>query len=789
MDKFVCLILTVVIFLAGCGSKLEQTKESKKPTATDKKFQPTKQNQEPTTKTMPAIEWKEPELIGSVDDVVAWKYKFEDIIEYRVSNGKIYATCSDHGSKVFCLDAKTGQLIWINSNNTYSSQFLHENSSLILLGNVIECLDAHTGKSKWITKGNKYSSVASLTINRLFVVTYEDSIHCIDTDTGKINWKTEINTNNTGVFALDDYVFYACENKLTRLEINTGKQLWQCKLTGIPNKPSIYNGKVYFGTTLYNQSESGEGKYWFYCFDLATGVMDWSIELDHIIPEAPLIVNGYAYTTGSKYICINLSERKLVWQLKIERSKLPVYSEDKLHLFIDDDWFIVDAISGKKLRKLNLGGDCDFNERKSFSITGEYLSKTIQCKICNSFITDDMFDQNSDPPLQRVYKSSTVYISAYNNGILCHTWDKVFWETPSDWLLVKTFFNGNEKRLFGVFGDKVMLAREAGEKQLYVCLDKETGNRLWEIDKGKYSIDSVHNSVLTLYSAENLKRIDINDGTIKVVETQKFDKMILFEILPTGKDWLYRPGRVQEFTEGYYLYISQGASKGEPVGDRYCIDSNGKMTLLYNQDSGRLSYIKRLGSKFYVCIDSDPYYQSKAILTEVDVVTSQTRNIGEDDVPEDAVLLNFNAIYNKQNTYDLSNDIINKIGVKLHKPGKEYYSHLKGINSESVTICLREVIENIEYAGFYYDFTGVYDTKRMKKLWSFEKKIEQIYIRDSVIVLSGHYDSRIVMFNDLKTGKTLLKYDKGELIGKVGDVCFVSYDGKIIAINLKKLSK
>lgn len=138
----------------------------------------------------------------------------------------------------------------------------------------------------------------------------------------------------------------------------------------------------------------------------------------------------------------------------------------------------------------------------------------------------------------------------------------------------------------------------------------------------------------------------------------------------------------------------------------------------------------------------------------------------------------------------LGDKTIKKIGISPHKPDNDYYiTEIKYIEYEKFIICQREISEGMEYVTPYSDYTGIYDAKSLKKLWSYDKKVENIYLHDSTIIINGSWDNQIVLFCDLATGKTLLRYDNAKLLSKAGDLCFVASGNKILAVNLKKLSR
>lgn len=821
MKKIVISILAIALIVVciGCGSDKEPAKESKKPVATKtveetKVTEETKTPETPNEAVTPAISEEEPEIIGSADDIVAWRYKVGTDSENKmlVDKGKVFAFSSepnaDYG-KLLCLDAKTGKKYW--ENDAISSLFntfeLLATDRCIIAFNLsnseyypykIISFDIETGEKVCEVSDSLIATSELSTVkDDIFFTTIDGYMHCYDAKTGKRNWEAKgLGKGTAKISAFNDKVFCCASKTLSCLNAQDGKQLWQFEAGNFVSLPTVSNGKVYFGTQPCSGEETSKSKDYFYCFDLQTGTQEWSMESETPVSDSPFIIDKYACfmdCRNNAYIGVDLSEKKKLWQINMDGSSGLDVIDATLYLMIDNKWSIVDIATGQVAKKLDFGANYDFAQQKNYSIVKDY----VQCNIPGTIITDSMFESLPKTRLQRLYTNDNIYVSNYPNiaagKVYACTLKKMLWETPKGWTLEPTSFPGIPYSYFWVFNDKVLVMRKDNNAYFYTCLEKSTGKKLWEIPKGNFRIDAFDNGILTLHSIASTKDIDMADGSVKQDRPISFDNNLIAFETTLSNDQIGECGAcVYDLSEGLYLYVTFECSKVKGIEkDRYLVDKNGKITPLFIKKEGLdFENIKRYRSKLYVMSKTSSDYDKIIYVTEVDTETGKSISVKETDVPASAVLLQKAQDYYVPNSDALDDKTIKKIDIKPHKPNDEYYgTFIKGIKYGKYMICQREISEGMEYIIPYSDYTGIYDAKTLKKFWSYDKKVENVYLHDSTIIINGSWDNQVVLFCDLATGKTLLKYDKATLLSKVGDICFVASGSKLLAVNLKKLPK
>ena len=100
--------------------------------------------------------------------------------------------------------------------------------------------------------------------------------------------------------------------KLYCIDLGTGKQLWSFEARWpIFSSPVIWNGRVYVGEGLHEQSDSK-----FYCLDLATGKVIWEIQTQSHTESTPTVTDGRVYFgAGSEGIyCADALTGEVLWK-------------------------------------------------------------------------------------------------------------------------------------------------------------------------------------------------------------------------------------------------------------------------------------------------------------------------------------------------------------------------------------------------------------------------------------------------------------------------------------------
>lgn len=827
MKKIVISILAIALIVVciGCGSDKKPANESKKPVATKtveetKVVDEPKTPETPTEAVTPTVSETEPEIIGSADDIVAWRYKVnaDQELKMLVDKGKVFVISHEPNadySKLFFFDAKTGKKYWDNKCVFYGIDYyeLVATDDFIFVSDVLSidsksdivCYDIETGDKlcQIFNSPNLDSEIAAVGESIIFI-TDDDILHCYNVKTGKQIWELKGFINPHNMCISDDKILCCSSRTLFCLGVQDGKQLWQFKAGNFVSLPTVSNGKVNFGTQPCSGEETSKSKDYFYCFDLQTGTQEWSMESETPVSDSPFIIDKYACfmdCRNNAYIGVDLSEKKKLWQINMDSSSGLDVIDATLYLMIDNKWSIVDIATGQVAKKLDFGANYDFAQQRNYSIVKDY----VQCNIPGTIITDSMFESPPKTRLQRLYPNDNIYVSNYPNiaagKVYACTLKKKLWETPKGWTLEPTSFPGIPYSYFWVFDDKVLVMRKDNNAYFYTCLEKSTGKKLWEIPKGNFRIDAFDNGILTLHSIASTKDIDMADGSVKQDRPISLDNNLIAFETTLSNDQIGECGAcVYDLSEGLYLYVTFECSKTKGIENLYLVDKNGKLMPLYIENQGYIfeyievqgcvfENIRKYKSKFYITTKTPSDYNKIIYITEVDTETGKSRSVKETDVPVNAVLLKKTQDFKPIDDF-LDDKTIKKIGIRPHKPNEEGYgTRIKGIKYGKYMICQREISIGIEYEIPYSDYTGIYDAKTLKKLWSYDKEVGNVYLHDSTILIDGRRDNQIVLFCDLATGKTLLKYDKATLLSKVGDICFVASGNKLLAVNLKKLPK
>ncbi|NTU61623.1 MAG: hypothetical protein HGA95_04800, partial [Caldiserica bacterium] len=204
MKKVVCSILAMamIVVYVGCGSEQKPAKESKKPPTADLReteIVETPEAPAPAEPATPTITDEEPEIIGSADDIVAWRYNIGIGLDRKilVEKGKVFVSYQgDEGYRLLCLDAKTGKQYWDNDCTYYGfddCQLITTDALVIdcKLKNEnfeydIACYDIQTGKKFCGIMDYPYITSGIATCREfVYFATYDGVLHCFNVYTGK----------------------------------------------------------------------------------------------------------------------------------------------------------------------------------------------------------------------------------------------------------------------------------------------------------------------------------------------------------------------------------------------------------------------------------------------------------------------------------------------------------------------------------------------------------------------------------------------------------------------------
>jgi outer membrane protein assembly factor BamB len=287
-----------------------------------------------------------------------------------ISNGRVYVVSSTV-NKVFCIDSKTGIIIWqrefkAQNDSSYGPYILNDKIYISLNEGKIYCLDANDGKIVW-----EFSSESG--IYPSFLITSgkvyfgADKLYCLDAITGKKLWDY---VTNSGVYinliTFNDKIYCGSNNgTFYCLNANNGEMIWFYKTGGAIGSISITNGNLYSGSdnmycldankgTIIWVSKTGDSGYKspaildnmlylgssnrkFYCVERNTGNKIWEYVTENAVTTAPTVTidNVYFGSYSGKLYCLNKNTGAKIWEFATNGSiySTPKISNNKVYLY------------------------------------------------------------------------------------------------------------------------------------------------------------------------------------------------------------------------------------------------------------------------------------------------------------------------------------------------------------------------------------------------------------------------------------------------------------------------
>ena len=283
-----------------------------------------------------------------------WKFVTEGpvVSSPAVAGGVVYFGSYD--GKFYALDTATGQLKWkfeTAGERRYAGRHLHGllpagetmpdpwdyflsspavwNSDVYFGsgdGNVY-ALDAASGVLKWKFKtGDVVHSSPAISDGTLYIGSWDTYLYALDATSGKELWRfktgddAEIH-NHVGIQAspavADGTVYFGCrDSNVYAVDAKTGKQKWSYSTKGswVNNSAAVYDGKVYFGTSLPGLLHAVDAK---------TGAEVISLDTKFPVFASIAIANGMLYfgTLDGKFAAVDLKTQKAAWTFQNDTSK------------------------------------------------------------------------------------------------------------------------------------------------------------------------------------------------------------------------------------------------------------------------------------------------------------------------------------------------------------------------------------------------------------------------------------------------------------------------------------
>jgi outer membrane protein assembly factor BamB len=190
---------------------------------------------------------------------------------------RIYFGCSD--SYVYCLEARTGRVIWYYPNHHVIKGTISIFDDHIYHGgrdNKIHCYDLQ-GNMVWETRtGNDMDSNPVVVNGRGFIGGEDKHIYCFDPATGEIVWRTPTQGSvESSPCVVDDRVIAGSEQgRLYCCDVATGEVLWTAATLGdTDSTPVHYQGRILSACATGDLGEIGH----LWSFDLRTGKPIWHV--------------------------------------------------------------------------------------------------------------------------------------------------------------------------------------------------------------------------------------------------------------------------------------------------------------------------------------------------------------------------------------------------------------------------------------------------------------------------------------------------------------------------------
>lgn len=255
------------------------------------------------------------------------------VIKNRIYVGSAAASVFSSGGNVYCLNAKTAEVIWkfptdkqifsspsVAYGKVYIGEGLHHDFDCKLY-----CIDKGSGELLWSHQTTSHVESSPYIVDgKVFVGAGDDGVYCLDAETGEVKWHYgEPHVDSSPAVWFGAVYFGAAygEGAMFCLDAETGEELWKTPTEyHVWGSPSIAAGKVYFGigsSTFAQESEETAGGV--ICLNARTGKEKWFYDVGDTVLSAAAIV-GEAVIFGAYDGCIHAvsaNSGELKWKTEV----------------------------------------------------------------------------------------------------------------------------------------------------------------------------------------------------------------------------------------------------------------------------------------------------------------------------------------------------------------------------------------------------------------------------------------------------------------------------------------
>jgi len=186
-------------------------------------------------------------------------------------------------------------------------------------------LNADTGELRWkFETGDVVHSSPALVGGVIYFGSWDTYLYALDAKSGAEIWRFKTGEdagthNRTGIQSsptvLDGTVYFGCRDfNFYAVDAASGKEKWKKNLTWVNATPAVWEGKVYYGTSIPS---------WFLGLDVATGEEALKLTMPMMVFSSAAIADGVAYYgcfEGSLF-AVDLREGKVKSSFHSEASK------------------------------------------------------------------------------------------------------------------------------------------------------------------------------------------------------------------------------------------------------------------------------------------------------------------------------------------------------------------------------------------------------------------------------------------------------------------------------------
>lgn len=160
----------------------------------------------------------------------------------------------------------------------------------------------------------------------------DETIFSIDAKTGIKKWKKDVSSLNSGIAALDDYLFLLTNKGMVVLNSKEGNEIWEFGVRGKYSKdirgqlhehiisyPSAFGNLVVFGTgnpfIMYGDPPPAISEYNFLiALDIKEKKEIWKFETLFTYPYSPLMTTQKLIIGDGSIVCFNLESGDILWK-------------------------------------------------------------------------------------------------------------------------------------------------------------------------------------------------------------------------------------------------------------------------------------------------------------------------------------------------------------------------------------------------------------------------------------------------------------------------------------------